>query len=118
MKALLEDIVTKAEEDWEEGVQLRLRFAHDSTLMPLLSLLGVNGMDERVENPYEVENYWRNYDIPMAANLQLIFFRSKKNPEILFQLLLNGREATLPLEMAAPGSFYRWNDLKTLTGRE
>ena len=33
-------------------------------------------------------------------------------------LLLNGREATLPLEMAAPGSFYRWNDLKTLTGRE
>ena len=118
MKALLEDIVTKAEEDWEEGVQLRLRFAHDSTLMPLLSLLGVNGMDERVENPYEVENYWRNYDVPMAANLQLVFFRSKKNPEILFQLLLNGREATLPLEMAAPGSFYRWNDLKTLTGRE
>ena len=115
MKALYEDFVSKAEEDIAGGrVQLRLRFAHDSTLMPLLSLLGVNGMDEVVENPFEVENYWRSYDVPMACNLQLIFFKSKKNPELLFQILLNGREATLPLEMAAPGSFYRWEDFKTL----
>lgn len=115
MKALYEDFVSKADEDIAGGrVQLRLRFAHDSTLMPLLSLLGVNGMNEMVENPFEVENYWRSYDIPMACNLQLIFFKSKKNPEILFQILLNGREATLPLEMAAPGSFYRWADFKTL----
>ena len=27
-----------------------------------LSLLGVNGMNEMVENPFEVENYWRSYD--------------------------------------------------------
>lgn len=115
MKALYEDFVSKAEEDIAGGrVQLRLRFAHDSTLMPLLSLLGVNGMNEVVENPFEVENYWRSYDVPMACNLQLIFFKSKKNPELLFQILLNGREATLPLEMAAPGSFYRWEDFKTL----
>ena len=115
MKALYEDFVSKAEEDIAGGrVQLRLRFAHDSTLMPLLSLLGVNGMNEVVENPFEVENYWRSYDVPMACNLQLIFFKSKKNPELLFQILLNGREATLPLEMAAPGSFYRWEDFKIL----
>ena len=115
IEALYRDIVTKADEDMARGnVQLRLRFAHDSTLMPLLSLLGVNGMDEAVENPFEVENYWRNYDIPMACNLQLVFFRSARSPEILFQLLLNGKEATLPLEMAAPGSFYRWEDFKAL----
>ena len=115
MKALYEDFVSKADEDIAGGrVQLRLRFAHDSTLMPFMSLLGINGMNERVENPFEVENYWRNYDVPMACNLQLVFFKSKKNPEILFQILLNGRETTLPLEMAAPGSFYRWEDFKTL----
>lgn len=112
MKALLNDFIVKAQEDMAGGkVQLRLRFAHDSTLMPLLSLMDVNGMGIRLENPYEVENYWRSFDIPMACNFQLIFFKSKKNPEILVQVLLNGREATLPLEMAAPGSFYRWSDI-------
>ena len=114
MKALYQDFVDKADADWKDGVQLRLRFSHDSCLMPFLSYLGVNGMDARVENPLEVEKVWRNYHVPMACNLQLVFFRSKHNPEILFQLLLNGREATLPLPMAAPGSFYRWEDFKNL----
>ena len=114
MKALYQDFVDKADADWKDGVQLRLRFSHDSCLMPFLSYLGVNGMDARVENPLEVEKVWRNYHVPMACNLQLVFFRSKRNPDILFQLLLNGREATLPLPMAAPGSFYRWKDFKTL----
>lgn len=67
-----------------------------------------------ISDPYEVENYWRTYDIPMACNLQLVFFRKGKGDDILVQILLNGREATLPLEMAAPGSFYRWNDIKKL----
>jgi len=113
MKALLNDFVAKADEDMQSGqVQLRLRFAHDSTLMPLLSLLDVNGMGASISDPYEVERYWQNYNVPMAANFQLIFFKSKKNPDILVQVLLNGFEAKLPLEMAAPGSFYRWQDFK------
>ncbi len=114
MQALYQDFVEKADADWKDGVQLRLRFSHDSCLMPFLSYLGVNGMDARMENPLEVEKVWRNYHVPMACNLQLVFFRSKRNPDILFQLLLNGREATLPLPMAAPGSFYRWEDFKAL----
>lgn len=112
MKALLADIIDNAEPDWSKGISLRLRFAHDSTLMPLLSLMNVDGMGIREEDPEVVENYWRNFDIPMAANLQLVFFKSKKNPDILVQVLHNGFEATLPLEMAAPGSFYRWEDVK------
>ena len=114
MRALWDDFRDKAEADWANGVQLRLRFAHDSTLMPLLSLLDVNGMGARIEDPAQVEQYWRSFDIPMACNLQFIFFKSKKNPDILVQVLLNGREATLPLPMAAPGSFYRWDEVKNL----
>lgn len=113
MKALLADIIDNAEPDWQKGIGLRLRFAHDSTLMPLLSLMDVNGMGIVQGDPEEVENYWRNFDIPMATNLQLIFFKSKKDPDILVQVLHNGFEATLPLPMAAPGSFYRWEDIKT-----
>ena len=114
MMALAQDIAAKAEEDWDNGVQLRLRFSHDSCLMPLLSLLDVNGMGSSLDNPYEVEQYWRTFDIPMGCNLQFIFFKSKKHPDILVQVLLNGFEATLPLEMAAPGSFYRWEDVQGL----
>ena len=114
MKALLDDFITKADEDIRSGqVQLRLRFAHDSTLMPLLSLMDVNGMGVSLADPYELENYWQNYNVPMACNFQLIFFKSRKNPDILVPVLLNGFEARLPLEMAAPGSFYRWEDIKT-----
>ena len=116
LRPLLRDILDRAEPDWQEGIRLRLRFGHDLSLMSLLSIMDVNGMGARVKDPYEVADYWRIFDIPMACNLQLVFFRSKKNPDILVQLLLNGFEATLPLEMAAPGSFYRWEDIKALYG--
>ena len=114
LRAMWEDFATKAEEDWQNGVQLRLRFSHDSSLQPLLSLLDVNGMGARIADPYEVENWWRNFDVPMACNFQLVFFKSRRNPEILVQVLLNGREATLPLDPAATGSFYRWEEVKRL----
>ena len=117
MKALLKDFIDKTEEDLASGeVQLRLRFAHDSTLMPFLSLVGVNDWGVVASCPDELTKHWRTFEIPMGANLQLIFFKNKKQPgDILFQLLLNGVEATLPLEMAAPGSFYRWADLKAVS---
>lgn len=111
MRALWADIVDRTARDWADGIALRLRFAHDSTLLPLLSLLDVNGMGARVSLPDDVEDYWRTFDIPMAANLQLVFFRSRRNPDILVQVLLNGQEAILPIPMAAPGSFYRWADI-------
>ena len=118
MRALVQDFIGKADEDIRSGaVQLRLRFAHDSTLMPLLSLMGVNHWGAVVSDPAAVADAWRTFDIPMAANFQLIFFRSKKNPDILVQVLLNGVEATLPLEMAAPGSFYRWEDIRARYAR-
>ena len=112
LRGLLDDFIDKADEDLASGaVQLRLRFAHDSTLMPLLSLMNVNGMGAVIENPYEVEQVWQSYNIPMACNFQLIFFKSKKNPDILIQPLLNGFPAKLPFPEAAPG-FYRWQDFK------
>ena len=118
MTALLTDIALKADEAVAGGpVRLDLRFAHDSTLAPVLSRLDVNGMGYRTADPLELQEHWRTFDIPMACNLQLIFFRSRKSPDILVQVLLNGREATLPLEMAAPGSFYRWTDVSALLRR-
>ena len=117
MHAMLQDIIDKADEAIAGGdVQLDLRFAHDSSLMPLLSLMGVNSFGVRTDDAETLENSWRNFDIPMACNFQLVFFRSRRSSEILVQVLLCGREALLPLEMAAPGSFYRWSDFRARYG--
>lgn len=111
MAGTVRDFIDKAEEDWKNGTALRLRFSHDTGLMPLLSYLGINHFGDRVEDPFDVENHWRSFEIPMAGNLQLIFFRNRKGGDILVKALLNGREATLPFP-AVTGPFYRWDDFK------
>ena len=57
---------------------VQLRFGHAETLMPLLSLMRLQGC-YYLTNYYDtVGLHWKNFDIvPMAANLQLILFRSK-----------------------------------------
>ena len=111
MAGTVRDFIEKAEEDWQDGTALRLRFSHDTGLMPLLTFMGINHFGDRLEDPFDVENHWRSFDIPMAANLQLIFFRGKKGDDILVKALLNGREATLPLSPVS-GPYYRWEDFK------
>jgi len=110
MSVLVKDMIDKFEEDMEEGNAMRLRFSHDTALMPLISYLGVNGMDAEISDPHEVEQHWRNYSVCMGCNFQMVFFR-KGTEDILIQVLLNGFQATLPLPEAAPG-FYRWEDFK------
>ena len=112
MSVAAKDIIDRFEEDRVNGVSLRMRFSHDTALAPLLSYLGVNGMDAMISDPYEVEKVWRSYDVPMGCNFQLVFFRGRKtSDEILIQALLNGFCATLPLPEVAPG-FYKWSDFK------
>ena len=112
MSVAAKDIIDCFEKDQADGVSLRMRFSHDTALAPLLSYLGVNGMDAMISDPYEVEKVWRSYDVPMGCNFQLVFFRGRKaSDEILIQALLNGFCATLPLPEVAPG-FYKWSDFK------
>lgn len=115
--AILKDILDNAEKDLASGdFQMYLRFTHDSAVLPLVSFMRLNNFGAVVNEPDEVKNYWRSDQIPMASNLQLIFFRSKKNPEILIKVLYNGREALLPLPEAAP-SFYTWSAFKEFYGK-
>ena len=56
---------------------------------------------------------WVNYRIfPMAANLQLVFYRrSPDDSDVRFKVLLNENEATLPLPTGQP-PYYRWSDFR------
>ncbi len=106
----LEDLILSAERDIAEGTALNLRFSHDSCLLPLFSLMGLNGFGIVTTDPEEANANWKGYDVPMAANLQLVFYRNRRG-EILVKPMLNGHDATLPFP-PADGPFYRWTDFK------
>lgn len=110
--AILKDMIEKADRDLASGnIQLSLRFSHDTAILPLVSFMRLDNFGAVVSKPEDVKNWWRSDGIPMASNLQLIFYRSRRNPEILVKVMYNGKEASLPIEEVAP-SFYSWNTFK------
>ena len=109
---IVDDLVAKAQERIdrdEKGADLR--FGHDYTFLPLLMCLGVNGYDRRAVSGDDIENICRLQDVPMGANLHFVFYRSKTSDRILFKVLLNGREARLPIA-AVNGPYYDWETFK------
>lgn len=58
---------------------VRLRFGHAETLLPLFSLLRLRGA-YYLTNYYDtVARHFKNFDIvPMAANLQMVLFKSQR----------------------------------------
>ena len=76
--------------------------------------MGINGYDLRTSQIEKLEQkgWWANKVYPMAGNLQIVFYRkntSDQNP--LIKVLLNEKEATLPLPSdLAP--YYRWSDFR------
>lgn len=92
----------------------QLRFGHETVLLPLVCLIGVNGYGLSTSNLNELEErgWWSSSVFPMGSNLQFIFYRSNtKDQDVLFKVLLNEVEATLPIKTdCAP--YYHWNDFR------
>ena len=92
----------------------QLRFGHETVILPLVCLIGINGYDLETDNLDELEEkgWWCSSVFPMGCNLQFIFYRSSpKDKDVLFKVLLNEVEATLPLKPVS-GPYYRWADFK------
>lgn len=92
----------------------QLRFGHETVLLPLVCLLGINGYDLRSDKLDEIERkgWWCSDIFPMASNLQFVFYRSSaQDKDILFKVLLNEQEARLPIPTdCAP--YYHWRDFR------
>ena len=93
-----------------------LRFGHDGILLNLVTLMEVGGYGRRIDSLDDLEKSgWHEYDIiPMAGNLQLVFYKPQDsdNPEdVLVKALLNEKEMTLPGE-PVEGPYYSWPVLK------
>lgn len=94
------------------NVQANLRFGHDIAILPLTALMELQGCRDQLTNLDEVMKYWNEYKIiPMASNVQMIFYKSKKNPDVLVKIMLNEREVDLPLKSdVAP--YYKWSEVR------
>ena len=112
---ILRDIISKADERIEKGEKgADLRFGHDYALLPLLMILNVNGMGREAHSGDEIPEICPLYNVPMGANLQFVFYTGNKK-EVLFKMLLNGQEATLPMETES-WPYYKWSDFKAQYG--
>jgi len=94
--------------------QIQLRFGQETVLLPLVCLLDINGYGLSTNNLDQLETHgWVNYRIsPMAANVQFVFYRRHPNDrDVLFKVLLNESEASLPLKTDMP-PYYKWSDFR------
>ena len=110
-KNLLQNVLDEAVKAVSgKGDDATLRFGHDMGILPLASLMGMQGCDVKTTDLENLHTVWTDFRIiPMAANIQLIFYRHKKNGDVLVKALLNENEVTLPLKSdIAP--YYRWDD--------
>ena len=97
-----------------EKCHVQLRFGHDSSLLPLVCLLDINGLGLTTSNLELLEQSgWADYRIiPMAGNVQLVFYRREPHDrDVLLKVLLNEREATLPLHTDTP-PYYKYSDFR------
>ena len=112
---LLRKIIEEADEAIaKKGHGATLRFGHETIVLPLICLLGLNGFDRQFENLEDLDvNGWINFDVfPMAANVQWVFYR--KNPQdkdVLFKILLNEKESWLPIPTDCE-PYYHWKDFR------
>ena len=112
---LLRQIIADADSCLQlERPGAQLRFGHETVLLPLTCLLGINGYDKHIDDWEDVEAQgWRSSDVfPMGSNIQLVFYRSDiHDQDVLFKVLLNEQEVQLPMTTdCAP--YYHWKDFR------
>lgn len=89
-----------------------LRFGHEVCVLPLACLLELDDCNFQTDEENHIADIWRNYHIiPMACNIQFVFFRKKGNNDILVKVMLNEKEVKLPIKSnIAP--FYHWKGVE------
>lgn len=112
-RPLIKDIVEKADEALTEdsSIAADFRFGHDTGLLPLVATMGIKGMDKKW-SAYHAHEYWSSSEfIPMASNLQMVFYKNKKG-DILVKLLYNEKETLIPAIKPDLGPYYDWSVLR------
>ena len=115
IRPLLMDFIEKADAAMQPGSHRTadLRFGHDTSVLPLFALMGIDDPQNRIL-PYREaheKGWYAFFQIPMATNCQMIFYKDKKG-EVLTKVLYNEQEVLIPGIQPVSGPYYRWNELK------
>lgn len=115
---LLRDFISTADAHVASGDNgANLRFGHESVVLPLVSLMGLDGYDYStadVDDIYDLGERWPSYKVfPMGCNVQWVFYRNQAGGDVLIKVLLNEHEARLPEEVKPVNfPYYRWTDVR------
>nr|WP_321374894.1 histidine-type phosphatase [uncultured Bacteroides sp.] len=114
-KSLLKNILDSADEAVQKGgIAATLRFGHDGNVIPLVALMQIENCNVAIDDPYELYKVWSDFKVvPMAANVQIVFFRNVKGSadDILVKILHNEHEVHIPVQTNM-FPFYKWNDVE------
>lgn len=113
-KPTLRHIVSEADKAISKGdISATLRYGHDQNLVPLAALMGIEGCNIVDADGKDLYESWCDFLItPMAANIQLIFFRSGSSDKILVKILHNEKEVGIEGEEPVSFPYYDWEDLR------
>lgn len=112
--SLLSNIIESADQALAtDTVSATLRFGHDSNLLRLLCLMHIHNAANSEADTTRFWTVWQECILsPMAANLQLVFYR-KEDAEALVKVLLNENETLLDAPITpVSGPYYRWQDMR------
>ena len=115
IRPLMMDFIEKADAAMQPDSHRTadLRFGHDTSILPLFALMGVDDPQNRVF-PYQKAHemgWYSFFQIPMATNCQMIFYQNNKG-EVLTKVLYNEKEILIPGIEPVSGPYYRWDELK------
>ena len=92
---------------------VRLRFGHDSTVLPFAYILGMKEAMQGTDDMEDLHNHFALFRlIPMAGNIQLIFFRKQGSDDILVKFLMNENETSIPITTDC-FPYYHWKDVES-----
>ena len=115
IRPLLMDFIEKADAALKPDSHRAadLRFGHDTSVLPLFALLGIDDTQHRVFPFQQAHNmgWYAFFQIPMATNCQMVFYRNKKD-EVLVKVLYNEKEVQIPGIEPVTGPYYNWSALR------
>lgn len=91
-----------------------LRFGHDTNILPLACLMELDNYGVETDNLGALERKdWVNFKvIPMAGNIQIIFYRKNvQDKDVFVKVLLNENEVSLPVK-SDEKPYYKWSDVR------
>lgn len=96
-----------------ESPSVALRFGHDGNVVPLTALMHLEGCDSVMSRPEDFYKGWCDWKVsPMAANVQLVFYRNPKQAgKILVKILHNEHETSIPVS-TDQWPYYDWEKVK------